>query len=243
MRTKMAKQQIELVPGYTAKQSQVIRGEIPLEDVTGQLASQLLKRAIKIGDTTTTEFANRLVEDSKRKVKEKNRERKKARRNGKDIVWKQPKSNEYTEHQKMIIRGEIPIHDVHTKELISIHLKAKNVGDIELSERIYDIIADRRTAEIEKHKREFQSFKQRKKSVFFDIGDEYKKRNYLTQWEKDVLLSKVELAECDTEHLKHILHVCELLEDRHGADLASQLLQFFNNANLADLNIGIIIQN
>jgi len=216
----------ECLPGYTEKQSKVIRGEINPESVDGRLARYLLESAINLKDAPTIAFAQKLLDTSRERARLNNCKR--ACKRSRDlksgaITWKQPKSNEYSEHQRQVIRGEIPIEAVDTKELIHIHLKAKEQCDIELSERVLSIIIDRRNASIEK---QLAKTPLRLALLHNDMNDPkcYLQRHSLINWERDVLNSVVDLSECTIEHLIHILHVCESHNDVHGAKMAKLLL-------------------
>ena len=188
--------------GYTEKQYKVITGET--KDVTGQLASALLCSAQEKDDTDVIKLARSLVALSKKQSADKNRERAKNRmrklfRNEK-IEWKVPKSNEYTENQKKIIRGEIPVEKVRTNQLVIIHQKAKNTGDIELSERILSLIIDRRA----KNRQRIIGWLNRPNKHNNSSATSI---NGLTSWERMVLDGDTEYS--SIEDLEHILTVCE----------------------------------
>lgn len=130
---------------YTEKQLQIINGEIPIESVNGYFLRWFYQKSLVNKDE---DLANKIKEQidvlKHEKSRERSRNRKAKLKNDQEIEWRQPRSNEYTEHQKLIVKGEIPYEDVHTNELISIHLKAHNNGDYELSERVLDLIHTRR---------------------------------------------------------------------------------------------------
>lgn len=229
MGRKHMKPVVDVVPGYTEKQSRIIRGETPHNMVNGRLAYQFLKRATALNDEPNIKLAQHLLDVAKnvayRKNLERSRQRSRKVLHNEDIVWRQPKSTEYTDHQKQIVRGEIPLDKVHTNELISIHQKAKAVGDIELAERILNLIIDRRNITREARIERFNRLHENRKDTSGDYGDGYKKRKYLTKWERDVLDLNVDLDECPLEHMQHILSVCEMNNDR-DIDIARQLLQY-----------------
>ena len=133
---------------YTERQQKVINGEISIETLNGRFLRWFLPKAIANNDEELTRKIEEQIELRKAEAYGRNKQRSKERRakidHDQEIQWKQPKSNEYTEHQKLVVKGEIPIEDVHTNELIYIHLKAYNNEDYELSERILDIIKTRR---------------------------------------------------------------------------------------------------
>lgn len=220
----------ECLPGYTEKQSKVIRGEVDYATVNGRLAYQLLKSATRLNDQSVVELAHQLLDDAHERTRQNNNARTKKRKHNLKhgtIVWKQPKSHEYTEHQQRVIRGEISVEDVHTNELISIYGKAKDQGDIELSERILSIIIDRRTEYVEREQAKKMYRLQVLKSGGGDTNDPdvYMRRDSLVPWEQNVLRSVVDLNDCTTEHLIHILDVCEHKNDEHGIMMSKLLLE------------------
>ena len=114
--------------GYTDKQQAVLTGKISADEVTGQLAGRLLARAVQLNDEKVIAIAEELASRSHERHMEGDCERAKARRQKvKNNVyeWKQPKTSDYSEHHIKVIRGEIPLEKVATKELISIHMIAK----------------------------------------------------------------------------------------------------------------------
>lgn len=119
---------------------------------------------------------------------------------GEIIEWKENKSNEYSEKQKRIVRVEIPIEEVHTNELIRIHQKARNKGDIELSERILSLIIDRRTSSIGKRSDQIQRLKKNANVNRVTLEG-------LTLWESMILDGEID--HCTIQDLEHILAVCE----------------------------------
>ena len=139
---------------YTEKQMRILNGEIPLESVDSRALPWFYKKALANHDVdlaqTIKERIDILKEEAYKRKIERVVIRERKVRNGELIQWKQPKSNEYTEHQKRIVRNEIPLDKVHSNELISICQKAQNVGDFELSERMMDIVYERRAASLEK---------------------------------------------------------------------------------------------
>ena len=130
MPRRKTKSSVEIIPGYTAKQSQFIRGEITVDELDGRFFRCFLKNAIAANDEYYIETAKNLLEHFKEEAKVKNQERARERGqrilHGKEIVWKQPKSTEYTERQKKIARDEIPFEEVHTNELVSLCKKSKS---------------------------------------------------------------------------------------------------------------------
>ncbi len=139
---------------YTEKQMQILNGEIPLESVDSRALPWFYKKALANHDVDLAQTIKKRIDILKEEAYKRKIERVVIRerkvRNGELIQWKQPKSNEYTEHQKRIVRNEIPLDKVHSNELISICQKAQNVGDFELSEHMMDIVYERRAASLEK---------------------------------------------------------------------------------------------
>ena len=223
----------KVTKGYTEKQLLVINGETDAEQVDGRIARHLLNKARELGDEEVAVLAQTLLDKAHERAVENNRQRVNKRHQEKQqgiVVWKQPKSNDYTEHQRMVVRGEIPIEDVNTKELIHIHLKAKNNGDIELSERILSIIIDRRNAVeervMERAQQRFVFLQQHRKRSGNSNESNYQNRTYLTPWEKDVLRSVVDLRECPVGQIRHMIAVCERTGDAYNLKLSILLLQY-----------------
>lgn len=195
---------------YSETQQKVINGEIQLESLNGYVLRWFLHKAIANNDEELTRKIEEQINLRKAEVYERNKQRAKERQakieHNQEIQWKQPKSNEYTEHQKLIVKGEIPIEDVHTNELIYIHLKAYNNEDYELSERILDIIKTRRLESKKQHKLRVNRRKKvtdiaKKFDAFVnsDIGLS------LTNIDKVTLIDGGEWIEYNEEHWKHIL--------------------------------------
>ena len=187
--------------GYTESQYKIITGET--KDVTGQVANRLLYSAQKKNDTDVIKLAQSLIALSKQKAVENNRIRARERMHklwhGEIIEWQEPKNNEYSEKQKRIVRGEIPLEEVHTNTLINIHQKAKNKGDIELSERILSLIIDRRMIDQKNTLRRIRYLR--------NNGGGGSSLKRLTPWQQRVL--EGESDDCMIEELEHILAICE----------------------------------
>lgn len=140
---------------YTEKQLKIINGEISLETVDGRAAVWLYKKAIANEDIELANKSLQRKEQAKNETRKRNIERtdkQRALRRTGIHQWKQPKSNEYTEHQKQIIRGEIPFEEVHSNELISIYQKAINNKKLGLAESILEQIDYRRKVSAQKEK-------------------------------------------------------------------------------------------
>lgn len=227
MGRKRIKPNIEKIPGYTEKQSQFLRGEVTPDEVDGRFYRLLLKSATAINDTETIALAADLLAYSKEEAMKHNLERirirRKKKREGILIEYRQPKTTEYTEHQKKIIRDEIPIENVHANELISIMQKAKLVGDTELVDLVSSIFKERQEDSLEKKENRLLQLRERYdgKSDFFDSS-----RTTLTKNEIDMLQSKVDDSECTLEHLYHIRDVAKLNNDEKNLKLAELFIQY-----------------
>ena len=75
MPRRKTKPSVEIIPGYTAKQSQFIRGEITVDELDGRFFRCFLKNAIAANDEYYIETAKNLLEHFKEESKTKNRER------------------------------------------------------------------------------------------------------------------------------------------------------------------------
>ncbi len=232
MSRKKSKPSIEIIPGYTAKQSQFIRGEITVDELDGRFFRYFLKNAIAANDECYIETAKNLLEYFKEEAKIKNQERARERGrrifHGEEIVWKQPKSTEYTERQKKIVRDEIPFEKVHTNELVSLCKKARAVGDEQLADMIYDFILDRRELE---HKKKLNAL-HKNSSPYTDIGDDFEDRDYLTLWEEGVLRNDIDPEECSTKHLEHILDVVRKSNNETYIKVAERLVAYRHDPSI-----------
>lgn len=216
---------------YTKMQLKVISGEIPIERANGHLLYPLYKKAITNGDEELAKKAKAQLDVLKMESVEKNRQRSRniySRRVRSEFQWKQPKSNDYSDHHRKIIRGEIPLEDVHTKELISIHLRAYNNGDYELSERMLCLVQDRRKDSQLKHKlrkktcgRHWYASKKSELNSWADNGN-----GSLTKWERALLMGLVDLDECSEEELERILRIVQAQGDEKKILVAEKLLSY-----------------
>ncbi len=210
---------------YTEKQLKIINGEISLETVDGRAAVWLYKKAIENGDMELADRALQRKEQAKDEARKKNIERtdkqRALRRNG-IHQWKQPKSNEYTEHQKQIIRGEIPFEEVHTNELISIYQKAINNKQFGLAESILEQIDYRRKVADQKEK----LHKKHKKKIgkIIDGFDEYDPGNPIPEMGQAILNGTVNIFECPEEEIIQLIAQLEKIEDEENLKIAKQLL-------------------
>lgn len=210
-------------PAYSEKQLKIISGEISLGSVDGRTAYALYRKAIENCDTELVERAKIRLEQCKEIAKQNNLDRANKRNQLKrenEFQWKQPKGKDYTEHQKQVVRGDIPLSKVHTNELIHILLKAKAAGDRELSERMYDLIMSRRE-EAEERSLERGSSKD---SGYNNVG--YENGTVLTDWEKQVLNSEVDLDEITLDHLRHMLKLVKEANDETQIKVVEQLIMY-----------------
>ncbi|MBQ7872616.1 MAG: hypothetical protein IJ360_01440 [Clostridia bacterium] len=219
---------------YSEKQLKVIRGEIPLETVGTKTALALYNKAVANNDVEIAKSAQERIEKAKLETIDRNRKRAResARRCYLKIMpgnyeWKQPKSNVYTEHQKQVIRGEIPIEKVHTNNLIHIHQKALTNYDYELAERVLDIIETRR---IEAYDRKYRwrthvrGNRAKKLSYDFDRNDI--KNEGLSKYEYGLLNGYVGLSECSEDELIRLINQLIKQNDKEKLAIAQLLLKY-----------------
>ena len=93
---------------YTKMQLKVISGEIPIERASGRLLYPLYKKAITNGDEELAKKVKAQLEVLRMESVEKNRQRSRdnySSRVRSEFQWKQPKSNDYSDHHRKIIRG------------------------------------------------------------------------------------------------------------------------------------------
>ena len=132
---------------YTALQKKIISGEIPIDSVRGNFIVRLRNKALELKDFDVVEMADKQISINIKKARLLNIERTKEayyerKQNG--FEWKPPRSEEYTYHQKQIIKGEIPIDNVITNDLVRICVKARQLGDHVIEELMLDLIKDRK---------------------------------------------------------------------------------------------------
>ena len=218
---------------YTEKQLKIISGEIPLETIDGREATWLYKKAIENGDMELADRALQRKEQAKDEARKKNIERtiqnKALRRKG-IYQWKQPKSNEYTEHQKQIIRGEIPFEEVHSNELISIYQKAINNKNFGLAESILGQIDYRRKVSDQKEK----LHKKHKKKIgkIIDGFDDYDLGSPIPEMGQAILNGMVNIFECPKEEIIKLIAQLEDIEDEENLKLAKQLLMYKQDVSI-----------
>ena len=168
---------------YTELQRKIISGEVSIDSVRGNFVVRLRNKALKINDIAVVEMAEKQIAINAERYKQRNRARALASsimRRENRFDWKSPRSDEYTERQKQIVRGEIPLASVSTTDLVRICVKAREFGDKVLEELMLDLIKDRRIAS---HERDLE----RKRRMRQDESFGYSKKDKLTQWEKTYL--------------------------------------------------------
>jgi len=207
---------------YTDKQLRIINGEQGPDELTGRTYLAILNKAKLRGDKAIAEFAQRELERCKNATRERNNARSRKRHkliNAKaEIEWKPPKTKEYSEHQKQIIRGEIAFETVHTNELVSICKRARACGDNELYERIYSLVIDRRQDA-------FLRRKQKKRASWGQNGRVHNlSQAELSQFDIDVLTGKCGVDNLRDADFEHILFLCEKAQDECLIELARTLL-------------------
>lgn len=216
---------------YTKKQLEIINEKTPLETIGTKTAIALYEKAIKNNDIVLAEKVRTRIETSKEEALERNRVR---ARNRHRLIraqgisewheWKQPKSNEYTEHQRQIVRGEIPLDNVHTNELIHIQLKAQNNQDFELAERFMDIILARRVAAREKklvRDRERETI-----GINYNFDWDRANSKGLTRFQFGVLNGHINLDECSEKILIDMMNKFSTQGNETWLDTVQQLLQY-----------------
>lgn len=227
MSRKRIKPIIEVIPGYTAKQSQFLRGEITVDELDGRFFRKLLANAIAINDENNILLAKDLIEYCKEEAKERNRERSRQRThnllNGIETIWEKPKTTEYTEYQKKIIRDEIPLENVRTRDLVLIFKKANALGNYELAGVFEDLILERHNNERQKCYDGLNKLHQKRNGTY---ADNYQERDKLTNWEYAVLNLEIDSDECSTEHLQHILDVATKNNDEKSVRVARAMLKY-----------------
>ena len=146
-------------------------------------------------------------------------------RNHEEIQWRQPKTNEYTPHQQQIVRNEIPLNEVHTNELISIHMKAKNLGDYELSDRILSVIHDRRAQRYwnDYEYRHHSNKARRNRRSFSTPGFQ------LGAFEKALLDGDEHWSLCSEDDIKRLISKLEQANDVKNLPFAQKILYYKQN--------------
>ena len=221
------KSPLELM-GYTKRQIQVLNGNLTIDDIDGHTAKAMLRRADKINDTEHLPFIRKLVEDIDARTvagrKERNHVRKRDLRKNKTYEWKQPASKDYTSEQIAVIRGEIPLEQVHNRRLISIHQKARMNGDVVLAETIYSLLMDR-----------FMESKERRniRRCNYRDPDHYsKKASSLNIEEIAFLEQEMPVEQFSEKHIEHIIDICHKNGDTVHENTARYLLKVKQNPDM-----------
>lgn len=219
---------------YTKKQLEIIVGKIPLETIGTKTAIALYKKAIKNNDTVLAEKVQARITTSKEETLERNRIRARERYRlmcaqgiNEYREWKQPKSNEYTKHQQQIVRGEIPLENVHTKELIHIQLKAQNSQDFELAERFMDIILARRIDALERAK--ISNALRQKKNCNYYFDKNAANNIGLSKYQYGLLNGYIGVDECSENILIDMINKFSAQGNETRLAVAKQLLQYKRN--------------
>jgi hypothetical protein len=225
---KYKKTKLELM-GYSKKQMMILTGQLDLNGLDGHTAKALLRRALKIHDEEHLPFIQQFVEETNEKSIEKRRQRHNLRkqrlRHNEPIIWKHPKSKEYTPEQIAIVRGEVPLESVHTNRLVRVCQKARLNGDIVLSEAIYSIIIERRLRD----KTWGSPYSQANRITYNSAGwtDQFLPTdNNLKSHELSLLNQDINLELCSVEHLKHIIEVCHKTGDTGREEIGTFLLRY-----------------
>lgn len=208
---------------YTEMQLKIIKGEIPMETLDGRALVWLYKKAVANGDVELAERVLKQKDQSKDKAKKRNTERTvkniALRRKG-IYQWKPAKSNKYTEHHKLIIRGEIPFYKVHTNELIAIHQKALCNEDYVLAELILDQIDYRRQTERLRDKK----YKRRKNNLAAFAN--YDENSQLSLWEQSILNGDINFEDYSHGEISKLIEKLTEIKDEDNLKIALQLLSY-----------------
>lgn len=210
---------------YTEKQLKVISGETPIETISGKLAIWLYKKALANGDLELAEKARIRKEQAKAEAKKRNSERtiknRALLRKG-VYEWKQTKSPNYTEYQKKVIRGEISLNRVQSKDLIMIYQKATLNGDNVLAETILELIHYRHD-ELRKKDQRRNYYRYYNSIEFFK---NYDSNSPLSKLEQAILQGVVELDNCSEENLIKLVRDLEHFGDEENLKIARLLLLY-----------------
>ena len=236
-------------PSYTKKQMDIISGKIPMASVSGHVLTFIYKKALANNDQDLAKKVKRHMYLKEVKRTKCNSESAKARalqfKNGETIEWHQPKSNNYSDRQKRIVKGEIPYASVRTSELVKIYQKAHNNGDYELSERLYDLI---RTRKLEACERAIERssdyndtfsegqilqrlecvrscFEIREKADNFDAIVDIDTLIVLSNRDKAALWDLLCLENYDEDRVSHILEIAKLVNDEEIETLIESTLE------------------
>ena len=202
----------------------IISGEIPLETVDGRVVTWLYKKALDNGDLELAEKARIRKEQAKLEAKKRNIERTiKARTLRKKGMyqWKQPKSPNYTEYQKQVISGEIPLDKVKSKDLTNIYQKAKLNSDNVLAETIFELINYKHEEWRKKEKRHYCRYYNS-----IENFDNHDRNSPLPKWEQAILQGIIDFENYDKNDLVKLISDLENIGDEENLKIARQLLSY-----------------
>lgn len=213
---------------YTKKQLAIINGEVPIESVNGHCLRWFYEKAISNNDIELANKINKrtniLKTEAYERTKKRSRERMLKIWNEEEIQWRQPKSNEYTEREKKIVRGEIELNDAHANILVSICMKARNLGDIGLSERIYDIILSRREMERQK----MRNSGHQAKFVLLEKG-ELDSKSCLTPLEQSLINGFIDWDHFTEDQINRIINKLQKHDENTNLEIAQYILYYIQN--------------
>lgn len=214
---------------YTILQQAIIDGTVDVANVRGNVISCLLRKAKGLGDKQVVQFAEKLHHIKKQEARIRINERSNKsyhERKKTGFYWKPPKSKEYTERQKKIVNGEIPLEKALTRELLDISQKAKLVGNLELSEHMLSLYYDRK-AESKERNRMFA--KERARIILNDGQWHFSSKGTLNKYELEMLNGEIPLSEYTLKHLNHIRSICEKNNDVEHLKIAELLIEYKTN--------------
>lgn len=207
MGRKRTKPIIEIIPGYTAKQSQFLKGKITVDEIDGRFLRHLLGHAEKIEDENVIETTKALLEYFKEEKERRRIERSQASIRGTDIPLKKVLSKEYTKKEIAIIdgvmSGSMDAESIHGNILSTIASKANENNDTDIYNFFFELYKER----MYEQGRRFWLMTAGEYDASGERSEDYKNRNYLTTWEKRVLECEIDVDLCSIEHLEHICKV------------------------------------
>ena len=214
---------------YTELQQAIIDGKVDTAKVSGNAISCLLRKAKELGDEKVVQLAEKIHQIKKQESRIRINERSKKayhERKKTGFAWKPPRSKDYTERQKKIVSGEIPLEKALTRELLDISQKAKLGEDIELSERMLSLYYDRKAESAEKKRvREIE----RSRIIWSNGQQHFSCKGVLNKYELEMLDGEIPLSECSLEHLIHIRSICEKNNEVEHLKIAELLIEYKTN--------------
>lgn len=213
---------------YTEKQLQYVRGIKSIDEASAYELSWFYPKALANGDEELANIIKERLEFVKKEAQareaQRRRERKRKVRGNIPIEWKQPKTNEYTKHQKAVVGNEIPLSSVHTNELISIYMKANNIGDCDLAAIILDEIYKRRTNERAVW---IKDIKRRRRSISSYCGE----LPMLTWQQQALILGDMHWDEYTISEIEKTISLLKEFSDHKALVIAQKILYFKQNPN------------